>query len=148
MEGGLATGGLAKVFDEVCRWLPPRELLALRCVSKLFRERLPLSYLFTRVRLPLLDGLTEEQVFSRFMWFFALPEPEVPIESFPRARVRGAVARLYQGGLRSLAVQRTQKGTFLVGKAQPSVSWSQSSYEVFLRFGRSLSFERCGCRNG
>ena len=148
MAEGSLVGLPDEVFDRLCSMLPPRAWLALRCVNRFFRKRFPVSALFSRVKLPLLDGLTQEQVFSRFLWFFALPEPDVPIESFPTARVRGAVARLYQGGLRSLSVQRTQNGTFLMGKAQPSVSWSQSSYEVFLRFGRFLSFERCSCRNG
>lgn len=97
------------------------------------------------------SGRAAETALVQFSWFVALPPFSHDLSSFPKFRVRGAVARLAQGVLRSLAVERWPEGLRLVAKVQPSVSWSQPSHMVFFSFffqEDRMEYLWCGCRNG
>ncbi len=137
--------------DAVLSVLPLRLRWLLRCTCRQFRRFFLASDLLRLAGLGEHAGRAAETALAQFSWFVGLPPFSHDLSFFPKFRVRGAVARLAQGALRSLAVEKWVDGLRIVAKVQPSVSWSLPAHMIFFSFffqEDRLEYLWCGCRNG
>jgi hypothetical protein len=130
------------------RLLDMRSWVALRATSGKLRFFFSLDKFLEAVALPVSDKLQEEALFTQLIWLFGLPAFKDDLSQFPHFRVRGAVARLAEGALRMLSMERLDGRLYLVGNIQPSMSWGASHLVYFEVFRDGLEFRWCKCRNG
>ncbi len=128
--------------------LDMRSWAVLRVSSPALRHFFSLDKFLEAVPLPLPKGLDEAMLYVQMQWFFALPAFQDDVSRFPHFRVRGAVARLAQGALRSLSMERMDGRLYLVGNIQPAMSWSKAHLVYFEFFPSGLVYRWCRCRNG